>query len=211
MVVLPTPPFWLAIAMTLVTRASPRIIVAARRPCGATGRDAMLPQPTVYGHRGLSTGSRVVHRFRWITRRPCMMGRLSVAAKTARPARAEDRAMCRRTRSDRRDCDAMRAESRLGGGQERIDQQHERGKLTARERLDLLLDAGLVRRVRRVRHAPRPDFGSTTARSSATASSPATARSTAGSCSSSARTSRSSAARCPRRTPRRSARSWTWR
>src|SRR5688572_30404631 len=36
----------------------------------------------------------------------------------------------------------MRAEARLGGGQDRIDQQHERGKLTARERLELLLDAG---------------------------------------------------------------------
>ena len=30
----------------------------------------------------------------------------------------------------------------LGGGQARIDKQHERGKLTARERLDLLLDEG---------------------------------------------------------------------
>jgi propionyl-CoA carboxylase beta chain len=38
--------------------------------------------------------------------------------------------------------DAMRAEADLGGGQERIDQQHARGKLTARERLALLLDAG---------------------------------------------------------------------
>ncbi|MFV2065242.1 MAG: acyl-CoA carboxylase subunit beta, partial [Chloroflexota bacterium] len=36
----------------------------------------------------------------------------------------------------------LRAESRLGGGQKRIDQQHEKGKLTARERLELLLDAG---------------------------------------------------------------------
>ncbi len=36
----------------------------------------------------------------------------------------------------------IRAESLLGGGQERIDRQHERGKLTARERLDLLLDPG---------------------------------------------------------------------
>ncbi len=34
----------------------------------------------------------------------------------------------------------LRQESRLGGGQQRIDQQHARGKLTARERLDLLLD-----------------------------------------------------------------------
>jgi propionyl-CoA carboxylase beta chain len=35
---------------------------------------------------------------------------------------------------------AMRAESLLGGGEDRIAQQHGRGKLTARERLDLLLD-----------------------------------------------------------------------
>ena len=35
---------------------------------------------------------------------------------------------------------AMRAEAVLGGGTERIEQQHGRGKLTARERLDLLLD-----------------------------------------------------------------------
>src|SRR6185312_12576369 len=33
-----------------------------------------------------------------------------------------------------------RAEARLGGGQGRIDAQHKRGKLTARERIDLLLD-----------------------------------------------------------------------
>ena len=32
--------------------------------------------------------------------------------------------------------------ARLGGGEERIRQQHEKGKLTARERLDLLLDNG---------------------------------------------------------------------
>jgi acetyl-CoA carboxylase carboxyltransferase component len=37
--------------------------------------------------------------------------------------------------------DDMRARAVLGGGQTRIDQQHARGKLTARERLDLLLDA----------------------------------------------------------------------
>ena len=34
-----------------------------------------------------------------------------------------------------------RAEARAGGGQKRIDAQHARGKLTARERVDLLLDA----------------------------------------------------------------------
>ena len=36
----------------------------------------------------------------------------------------------------------LRAESRLGGGQARIDKQHQKGKLTARERLELLLDPG---------------------------------------------------------------------
>lgn len=35
-----------------------------------------------------------------------------------------------------------RALSRMGGGQKRIDAQHAKGKLTARERLALLLDAG---------------------------------------------------------------------
>ena len=35
-----------------------------------------------------------------------------------------------------------REDARLGGGQARIDAQHGRGKLTARERVDLLLDEG---------------------------------------------------------------------
>ncbi len=35
-----------------------------------------------------------------------------------------------------------RATARLGGGQKRIDAQHKRGKLTARERIELLLDEG---------------------------------------------------------------------
>jgi propionyl-CoA carboxylase beta chain len=35
-----------------------------------------------------------------------------------------------------------RAQARLGGGQRRIDTQHSKGKLTARERLDVLLDPG---------------------------------------------------------------------
>jgi acetyl-CoA carboxylase carboxyltransferase component len=39
----------------------------------------------------------------------------------------------------------MRAKSRRGGGPERIQKQHKAGKLTARERLDLLLDPGSFR------------------------------------------------------------------
>ena len=35
-----------------------------------------------------------------------------------------------------------RDEARLGGGETRIEAQHKRGKLTARERIELLLDKG---------------------------------------------------------------------
>ncbi len=38
--------------------------------------------------------------------------------------------------------EARRAEARLGGGQKRINAQHAKGKLTARERLEVLLDEG---------------------------------------------------------------------
>jgi propionyl-CoA carboxylase beta chain len=38
--------------------------------------------------------------------------------------------------------EARREQARLGGGQRRIDAQHAKGKLTARERLDILLDPG---------------------------------------------------------------------
>ena len=36
----------------------------------------------------------------------------------------------------------LRAEAKLGGGQKRIDTQHAKGKLTARERIDAILDEG---------------------------------------------------------------------
>ncbi len=36
----------------------------------------------------------------------------------------------------------LRAEAKLGGGAKRIDAQHNKGKLTARERIDLILDDG---------------------------------------------------------------------
>jgi len=36
----------------------------------------------------------------------------------------------------------LRAEAKLGGGQARIDKQHAKGAMTARERIDLLLDKG---------------------------------------------------------------------
>lgn len=45
--------------------------------------------------------------------------------------------------NDQLDClKKLRAEARLGGGQARIDKQHAKGAMTARERIDLLLDKG---------------------------------------------------------------------
>src|SRR5687768_15148092 len=41
-----------------------------------------------------------------------------------------------------RELEERRAEALLGGGEKRIVQQHGRGKLTARERIELLLDEG---------------------------------------------------------------------
>src|SRR5256885_4568532 len=38
--------------------------------------------------------------------------------------------------------ETKREQARLGGGQKRIDAQHKKGKLTARERIELLLDDG---------------------------------------------------------------------
>ena len=38
--------------------------------------------------------------------------------------------------------EAKRAQARLGGGERRVEAQHRRGKLTARERLEVLLDEG---------------------------------------------------------------------
>ena len=39
----------------------------------------------------------------------------------------------------------LKASGLLGGGEERIESQHKRGRMTARERLDVLLDRGSFR------------------------------------------------------------------
>jgi len=52
-----------------------------------------------------------------------------------------------------------RAESLLGGGEERINVQHEKGKLTARERLDALLDRGTFVELDRFVTHRSVDFG----------------------------------------------------
>ncbi|HEX9577212.1 MAG TPA: carboxyl transferase domain-containing protein, partial [Myxococcales bacterium] len=54
---------------------------------------------------------------------------------------------------------ALDAQAELGGGQERIDKQHEEGKLTARERIELLLDPGSFVELDRFKVHRCDDFG----------------------------------------------------
>jgi len=57
------------------------------------------------------------------------------------------------------DFEALERRAELGGGEERLRRQHEAGKLTARERIDLLFDAGSFQEVDKlVTHRSR-DFG----------------------------------------------------
>ena len=53
----------------------------------------------------------------------------------------------------------MRQQANLGGGQQRIDQQHGRGKLTARERLHLLMDEGTFEEIDSFVTHRATDFG----------------------------------------------------
>ncbi|NBC24613.1 MAG: methylmalonyl-CoA carboxyltransferase [Bacteroidetes bacterium] len=52
-----------------------------------------------------------------------------------------------------------RSEALLGGGQDRIDRQHEKGKLTARERLELLMDPGSFEEIGMLVTHRSTDFG----------------------------------------------------
>ena len=54
---------------------------------------------------------------------------------------------------------AMRETAHKGGGQTRIDQQHDKGKLTARERLGLLMDPGTFQELDSFVTHRSPDFG----------------------------------------------------
>jgi propionyl-CoA carboxylase beta subunit len=53
----------------------------------------------------------------------------------------------------------LKTQSRLGGGEERIAAQHARGRLTARERIDLLMDKGSFREVDSFAVHRTTDFG----------------------------------------------------
>ncbi len=53
----------------------------------------------------------------------------------------------------------LETQARLGGGQDRVNAQHKRGKLTARERLDLLLDKNTFRELDMLVTHRSTDFG----------------------------------------------------
>lgn len=53
----------------------------------------------------------------------------------------------------------LKSQSRLGGGAERIESQHQRGRLTARERIDLLMDKGSFREIDAFAEHRTTDFG----------------------------------------------------
>ena len=55
--------------------------------------------------------------------------------------------------------EAKKAEARLGGGQKRIEKQHAKGKLTARERLELLMDEGTFEELDMLVRHRSTDFG----------------------------------------------------
>ncbi|GAB2788068.1 acyl-CoA carboxylase subunit beta [Rhabdobacter roseus] len=65
-----------------------------------------------------------------------------------------DRSLTRTEQLDRKNEEALQ-----GGGAKRIDAQHQKGKLTARERLDLLLDAGSFEEIGKFVMHRSKDFG----------------------------------------------------
>src|SRR6266852_2670049 len=62
-------------------------------------------------------------------------------------------------RSRLKELEEKRARSKLGGGPEKIEQQHSRGKLSARERIDLLTDPGSFVEIDRFVVHQTVDFG----------------------------------------------------
>ena len=104
-----------------------------------------------------------------------------------------------------------RAEARLGGGQDRIDKQHAAGRLTARERIDLLLDPDSFEEFDMFKTHRCHEFGMQDTVYPGDGVVTGTGRSTGVPSMYLPRTSPCSAVRCPRPSPRRSARSWIWR
>ena len=103
------------------------------------------------------------------------------------------------------------AEAESGGGPERYARQRKEGKLSARERIDLLLDEGTFEELDKfVRHQSH-DFGLDAQRPAGDGFITGYGRIDGRSSTSSRRISRSLAARFPRPTLPKLPKSWTWR
>jgi methylmalonyl-CoA decarboxylase subunit alpha len=105
----------------------------------------------------------------------------------------------------------LKAQSRLGGGQARIDAQHKKGRLTARERLDFLLDKGSFREVDAFVVHRTHDFGLDEQKFMSDSVVTGWGTWTDDLCMSIRRISPSLAAVWAKYMPKRSARSWIWR
>ena len=55
--------------------------------------------------------------------------------------------------------DGLRDQMKIGGGQKRIDAQHEKGKKTARERIEQLIDKGSFQEINGLMKNRQTDFG----------------------------------------------------
>jgi acetyl-CoA carboxylase carboxyltransferase component len=107
--------------------------------------------------------------------------------------------------------EAKREAARMGGGEKRIAAQHAKGRLTARERLDVLLDEGSFEELDMYVEHNCIDFGMDANHIPGDGVVTGSARSMAASCSCSPRISPCSVVRSPNAMRRRSARSWIWR
>lgn len=76
------------------------------------------------------------------------------------PPKTQRNAVSRVVMKDKLDAlQNLRAQARMGGGQERIDAQHAKGKLMARERLEILLDPGSFTEIDALVTHRSTDFG----------------------------------------------------
>ncbi len=105
----------------------------------------------------------------------------------------------------------MREQARLGGGQKRIDAQHAKGKLTARERIEVLLDPDSFEEWDMLLEHRNHDFGMSDQKIPGDGVVTGWGTINGRLVYVFSRTSPSSAARSPRPMPRRSARSWITR
>jgi methylmalonyl-CoA decarboxylase subunit alpha len=61
--------------------------------------------------------------------------------------------------SEMKRLESLQERSRLGGGRKAVEKRHEAGRLTARERLDLLFDPGSFVEMNELAQSPSKDFG----------------------------------------------------